>query len=190
MENKTRNRVIILGLLIIALTAAVICWGRINKQSSQEILLATDIDFSSPTVNDAKQKQVKEGTYEGERNTNADGLQVLEVNKDIDTEKFPIYSFNSVVTFEKNGNSDLWIENLKENKYSIQVVISNPNNDEVIYMSPILDPGTYIESQKLDSVNLETTNGQEIVFYLYNKEGTEYTLYGVGGSMTIMFKNK
>lgn len=169
-----------LGALIVGIA------GVLFLSEKQEAIYLNTINMSEPMA--VSNVEVKIGEYQGERNTNVDGKSQAESLKDIDTEKFHIYSYNSTPTVE-GDKTNLWIENRDINTYSTQTVITDPNTNEVVYMTPVMEPGTFVEEQKLLKKDIDTTKGYEVHTYLYTENNETHELYSVGVA-TITFTKK
>lgn len=182
MKKSTRNALIVVVVLTAALIG-VIFYKSVHKA---EPVVLSDLDMTVPQTVEAV--KALPGEFSGERNTTMDGKKQAEQLQDVDTEKFFIYSYNSSPA-AKGKSTDLWIENRDINKYSVQTVILDTDSQEVIYISPILDPGTYVEEQRLITADIDTSKSYEVQSYLYLKDKETYTLYSIGTS-SLTFSKK
>ena len=162
---------VLLGVILIAA-------GSLAVISREDVpILISNLQFDNPI--ETPKAEAISGEYPGERNSLADGKANLDNLQDVDTSKFHVYSYNSTPTV-KGKDSNLWIENLSINTYSSQTLIIDTTTNEVIYISPIMKPGTYVDNQKLLTKNIDFTKGYEIRTNLYINEGNADELYNVG----------
>ena len=86
----------------------------------------------------------------------------------------PSISYASVVSVE-GKETDLWLENPKVNKQSLQYVIRDSELG-VLYISPVLKPGEYVESPSLSQTLKEHYKGYTLYsFYFEEAPGQEHS---------------
>lgn len=124
------------------------------------------------------------GQYEGKTQEEI----IEELNKIVEDGMFNI-SINSDIVFERgDGEGDLRIENIAANRLLMSVQITLDETGEMIYETDIIEPGYYIQTDRLDVILKKGVYPATALFTAYDPD-TEEVVGQAGAKVTITVKN-
>lgn len=165
-QSTKRGRGFKIFLMYAGLVAIVFVITYTLKQITQERLEQTAVkDFNLATITKplpptGPVSEIKKGESEIKLKTKASLIEGTVLVS-------PTVSYATVVNV-KGKKTDLWLENPEVNKQSLQYVIKDSDLG-VLYVSPVLKPGEYVESPSLSQSLKEYYKGYTLYSFYFEE---------------------